>query len=562
MVGKRLFSALNKEIGNVHRAAYVLAGFTLLSQILALFRDRLLAYVFGAGSTLDVYYAAFRIPDLIFVSAASIVSISVLVPILSKKISQNTLTEAQDFIRSVTTMFLVIIVVVSTVMFFLLPYIQPLIFRGFTPEQLDEVIKLSRILLLSPIFLGLSNILAGVTQTFKRFFVYALSPILYNLGIIFGILVLQKSYGITGVVFGVVFGAFLHFAVQLPFVIHTRLVPKLSTRVNILEVWSVIKSSLPRTVTLGMSHFIILILLSIASGMRDGSIAVFNLSFNLQSVPLSIVGVSYSLAAFPTLSRLFVEGKIKEYVSDITIATRHIIFWSLPVMSLFIVLRAQIVRVILGSGSFDWADTRLTAAALSFFVISVLFQNVILLYVRGFYAAGRTYIPLVISIVSGVTAVTSAIVLSKIYLHFSSFKNVIEALFRVEGVSGTEVLMLPLAFTVGSIVNGVLLILIFRRIFTLDTKLISKGLFESGIGALCMGAAAYFSLNVLDTILDIQTTLGIFLQGFTSGIAGLVIGIGVLYLFKNKELKEIFGALKKRYGKMIKIAGPDVDMVG
>src|SRR3972149_427019 len=110
----------------------------------------------------------------------------------------------------------------------------------------------------------------------------------------------------------------------------------------------------------------------------------------MQSVPLAIVGVSYSTALFPTISRLFSEGNRQKFVSEMIIAARHIVFWSIPITVLFIILRAQIVRTILGAGEFSWSNTRLAAAALAIFSISVLAQSLSLLFVRAYYASGRT----------------------------------------------------------------------------------------------------------------------------------------------------------------------------
>src|SRR5690606_25115168 len=132
---------------------------------------------------------------------------------------------------------------------------------------------------------------------------------------------------------------------------------------------------------------------SLASTLTVGAISVFNLSYNLQSVPLSLIGVSYSVAAFPTLVEYFNGRNLREFMHHVMIPIRQIIFWSTPVITLFIVLRAQIVRVILGTGNFDWSDTRLTAAALALFIISVVAQSIVLLLIRAYYAAGRTWKP-------------------------------------------------------------------------------------------------------------------------------------------------------------------------
>lgn len=560
MVGK-LFKVLGKEIGGVHQAAYVLAGFTLLSQLLALFRDRLLAHFFGAGITLDIYYAAFRIPDLVFVTVASIVSVSVLVPMLSEKLEVSGIESAQKFLQSVTTFFLISIVVFSVLLFFVLPYIQPVLFPGFNGDEMTLLVTLSQILLLSPFLLGLSNILGGVNQTLRRFFVYALSPIFYNIGIILGIVFLQDTYGITGVVYGVILGALLHFLVQTPFVIRSGLFPLPSFTINFGEVWRMLKHSLPRTLTLGSTHITLLVLIAIASTMTEGSIAVFNFSFNLQSVPLAIIGVSYSLAAFPTLSRLFVQGKIEEYITDIIAAARHVIFWALPIMSLFVVLRAQIVRVILGSGSFDWSDTRLTAAALAFFVISVMFQSLTLLFVRAFYAAQHTVVPFIVNFLSTITTIVIAFILIALFSGSDIFAHTIEHLLRVSDIPGTEVLMLSFAFALGAILNCLLLIYVFRKKFAFRVRVLLGGLYRSFVVSTFIGFVAYLMLLLLAPIFDTQTLVGIFLQGFLAGVVSLIAGYLLLKVFKSPELEEIESALSRKFKKLVGVTAPEQDVI-
>src|SRR3989338_5817893 len=181
---KKVFHIMNREISGLHEAAYLLGAFALGSQVLALIRDRIFAYTFGANRLLDLYYASFRIPDLIFVSIASMVSVSVLVPFFVNKLKEGE-EKGKRFIDDVFSVFFIGIVVVSLIAFVFIPFLIPYVMPGFDSEPLKtHLITLTRIMLLSPIFLGLSNFLSSITQIYNRFFIYALSPLLYNLGII------------------------------------------------------------------------------------------------------------------------------------------------------------------------------------------------------------------------------------------------------------------------------------------------------------------------------------------------------------------------------------------
>jgi len=402
---KSFFRMMGKEIRGLHEAAYLLAFFAFLSQLLALVRDKLLAYNFGAGHTLDIYYAAFRIPDLIFVSIASVVSASVLVPFFIDRFHKDE-DKGRRFIDSVFSAFFLVIVLASIVVCIFTPWLMKILLPGFSHDaSLPELITVTRMLLLSPIFLGISNFFSSITQMHKRFLIYALSPIVYNVGIIIGVIFLYPSLGLKGLILGVVIGAFLHMVIQVPFILSKETFPHLTPRIHWADIKYVAFISLPRTLTLSANQLASFFLISLASLMSGGSISIFSLAFNLQSVPLSIIGVSYSSAVFPTLSRFFVEKKTKEFLGQMIDSARHITFWSIPVIVLFIVLRAQIVRTIYGAGQFDWADTRLTAATLAIFIVSVVGQSLILLFVRAYYAEGKTRKPLIINILSGLVII-------------------------------------------------------------------------------------------------------------------------------------------------------------
>ena len=556
---KRIFSIFHREISGLHQAAYLLGFFALCSQVLALFRDRLLAAHFGATVTLDLYYSAFRIPDFLFATVASIVSISVLMPYLMERMDRSS-EEAKKFIDAIFSFFFLFMFVVGILAFWLAPFLLSLLFPPFVHNaSFGSLIALTRILLLSPIFLGFSNMLATIVQINKRFFLYSMSPIVYNLGIIFGILFLYPIFGLSGLGIGVALGAFFHFAIQLPFIIKQGLLPRFHLPIDFKIIKNVVYTSIPRTLTVSSNEIAELVLISFASFLLPGSISIFNFSFNLQSVPFSIIGVSYSLAAFPTLTRFFSKGNIDMFIDHMITSSRHIIFWSVPVSVLFVVLRAQIVRVILGSGQFNWGDTRLTAAALAIFVASLTFQNLTPLFVRSYYSRGKTRIPLYMNMFS------SALIIGLSYwlIHFFNqnlfFQNFIESLLKVSGVPGTAMLMLPLGFSIGVLVNCVIHWIGFGLEFRSFSKTLLRTLFEVLGSSIIMGFVAYLGLNFFGPMLNTNTVFGVFLQGFLSGISGIIVAILILILLKSKELSEVWSTLHKKIWKAT-VVGPDATL--
>jgi putative peptidoglycan lipid II flippase len=546
---KRLFNIVNQEIRGLHEAAYLLAFFAFLSQILALIRDKLLAYNFGAGVLLDVYYSAFRIPDLIFVSIASLVSASVLVPFFIDKYKNNK-DKGQDFVDSIFSAFFFLITSVSVVVYFLIPDLTKLLLPGFSESKyLNDLILASRILLLSPIFLGISNFLSSITQMHKRFLIYALSPIVYNIGIIIGILFLYPLFGFIGLVFGVVIGAFLHLTIQIPFIFNKGIFPHVRFNIDWGAIRKVIFVSLPRTLTLSSNQLASFFLVSLASLMSGGSISIFNLASNLQSVPMTIIGMSYSSAVFPTLSKFFVEKKRDEFLKQMVDSARHIVFWSMPVMILFIVLRAQIVRTIYGAGSFDWADTRLTAAALAVFVVSIIGQSLVLLFVRAYYAEGKTKKPLIINITSGLIIVVLGYLFTKLFFAFPIFRFFLEDLLKVSGQVGTSVLVLPLAYSIDVLFNTYMHWHMFENDYRGFTRPVIVTLFQSFASSVIMGYITFLSLRFFNIFFPLTKAWNVFFQGFFAGIVGIIAGVIVLILLKNKEIKEVWTTLHHKFWK-------------
>ena len=558
MVSK-ILKFLSKEISGLHEAAYLLGFFAIFSQILALVRDRLFASYFGAGYELDLYYAAFRIPDFLFVTVASLVSMSVLIPFLIER-SERSKEETKIFIDSLFSVFFLVITAVSAVVFFLVPYFVDIFFPGFnTAESRHEMIVLTRILLLSPIVLGISNFLGSITQMANRFFVYALSPVLYNVGIIVGIVALSPLYGVRGLVWGVILGAVLHMLIQVPFVIGQGYFPRITLRPRIDEIKRVVMVSLPRALTVSAPELARVVLVALASLMAVGSISVFTFASNLQSVPLSIIAVSYSLAALPILTRYFVAGNTEKFIEQMIAGTRHVIFLSMPIMALFIVLRAQIIRTILGSGQFTWTDTKLTAACLAIFAISLIPQSLLLLFVRAYYARGNTKVPLLVNISSALCMIVGGFVFTYIFNHAPLFQYFIEALFKVVDLPGSVVLMMPLAYSFGSWVGFLVYWFLFHREFKNFTRPVLATTFQSFAASIILGFVTYKYLDIFDELFDINTFWGIFSQGLFSGLIGIFCGFIMLKLLCNKEIEEMWQALHKKIWKA-KVIGPDPEV--
>lgn len=548
-----------KEIRGLHEAAYILAFFTFISQLLALVRDRIFAHQFGASMTLDLYYTAFRIPDLLFVVFASILSVYVLIPFVAEARKDGGTDAVRELLSQVFSIFLLCYAVVAILVALFAYPITSLFFPGFLATDQDSLVLLIRILLLQPFLLSISNLLGVGTQLSQRFILYALSPILYNIGIIFGVVFLYPSYGLPGLVFGVILGALMHVCIQIPFIKREKIFPKLIFSFDTVLLARIFENSIPRALTLSLHQIVLLALLGVASVMAVGSVSVFQFAFNLQSVPLAIIGVSYSVAAFPTLARMFTSGDTETFRNHVAAALRHIFFWSLPAAALIVVLRAQIVRVILGSGAFGWDDTRLTAAALAIFSISLAAQAVNLLVVRAFYAGGNTRTPLVVTIFSAISALVFSLLFYVAFVTTPAFKDMVEMLLRVRNVPGTEVLMLTLGYSLALVAHTTVLLMFFMKRFALRFWMFGHSLVQSLIAAAVAGTIAYVALNAFALGSETDTVLRIFTQGFTAGVLGILSGGLAFFLMGSPEFTEAVSALHRRINKTTLVAPQQSD---
>ena len=560
----RLLNLLNRDVTTMNQAALVLGSFSLLSQLFGLLRDRLLATLIGPSASLDVYYAAFRIPDLIYNSIAVLFSVTVIIPFITHYFNKDgEHTSLKKFFDSVFTVYMLGMGIVCVIAFILMPYLTHLSAPGFDAVQRADLILYSRLMLLSPFLMGLSSLLGAFAQVQKKFFSFAIAPVFYNIGILLGIVILLPLFGIFGVVMGVVVGAVLYLVIQLPTLATLQKIPRLITAVDWPLIRQVVTLSLPRTLASSLSNITFLMMSAAASLLVAGSISVFQFSYNIQTTPLMIIGISYAVAAFPTMNRLFAEKETKAFVDLIHRATRNIFFLSIPAALFIIVLRAQIVRVLLGAGEFSWNDTRLVAASLALFAISITAQCMILLLVRGFYAMGNTKTPLKINTLSvGITAV-SAVGLLSLHRYAPMFRDFLDSLLRIDGVVGASVVLLSLAFSIGQIANACMLWHRFHKKIegtVVETKALGRALFHTVGAGIIASTAVYGMLSAISGGVDQGTFGGILVQGVVSGIVGMALYAIILAALKNEDILLFVHTLKTKFWKQKPLTAEQPDL--
>lgn len=553
---KRFFERIAAPIRGLHQAAYLLAALTLASQALALLRDRTFAHTFGAGQILDLYYAAFRMPDLVFALVSSLVSAYVIIPRITgmdRESTRRLLSESATFLFGVGG-------VICVALCIFMPQFLALLYPNFilSPHN-AEFILFARILLLQPILLGISGIISSVTQVQRRFMLFAISPVLYNLGIIIGTVFLYPLWGLPGIGIGVVIGAAAYLIVHIPVLMQAGVLPRPRFPTFSLMA-SVVRDSVPRSLALGMNSITLLVLTSLASRMGTGEISVFTLAGNLEAVPLALIGSSYAVAAFPALSEALTLKKHEEFMSILSASARHIILWSIVFLGLIAVLRAHIVRVILGTGAFGWNATRLTAALLVILVVGLVVDALELLFSRALYAARQSWRPLLYQVATFAFTITVAVAF--LAMPATGMPAMLASFLKVSGIPGTSILLLALANVLGQFFLVTLSLIALRSVAPGLARTLLRPLLDGCVAAVAGGASAYAMLTLLGGIAPLTTLASVFIQGFIAGIVGLSTSALALYLIGNKEflvMVNAFDALVRSRGARSKVLAPSAE---
>ena len=552
---KNLIAKINHQSQSITSAAIIIGGLSVVSRFLGIFRDHVLAGQFGAGDILDAYYAAFRLPDLVY-NLIILGAVSAgLIPVFTSLLAKHEEKDAWKLINSVLNLLSVLLLVVCVILFLAAPWLVPLITPGFPPEKISLVIGLSQIMFLSPFLLGLSAIFSSVLQSFRKFLIYSLAPLLYNLGIIFGALFLVKPFGIYGLAWGVVIGALAHMIVQLLPIFSVGFKYRWDFNWRDKNVIKVVKMMAPRTVSLGISQINFLIITIVASTLAAGSLAIFNLSNNLQNFPLGVFGVSLGVAALPVLSLFAAKNKMSDFIATLSTTFRQTLFFIVPISVLLYVLRAQVVSVILGSGHFDWYDTRLTAACLGIFCLGLFAQGAYPLVIRAFYALHNTKTPFYIGVAALAVNIVALIFFRWIFAVNNWFSFVATALLRLSDLNGVvdwRVLALPAAITISSIFELLILLIALRiKIGRLDGRKILSSSWRIIIAALGGGLLAYGILQLADWYVPTEKVWGLFVQGLFAGLSGI---LGYTILGTVLKMEEMFIFLTSLHRRLFKTA--------
>ncbi len=455
---KRFF---NFQTRTIQSATGILSLSALISRILGLVRDRLLASTFGASANLDVYFAAFRLPDFIYNILIAGGIVVAFVPLFSEYFLKDK-KEAWDFTNNVLNVFLFFLILISLAVGIFAPVFVKIMTPGFNAQQIDLTVLLTRILFLSPVLLGLSSLFSGIAQYFNRFLIYSLAPILYNLGIILGIIFLAPIWGILGVTLGVIIGALLHFLIQIPSAVQAGFSYKPIFNLKNEKIKRVFSLMIPRTFGVAAPQINLMVVTAIASSFSTGALSIFILANNLQQFPLGLIGIPFAMAAFPALAQTWAAQKKEEFMENFSATFRKILYFIIPLSFLIFILRNQVV-LIYKAGRYSGEAVSLTAASLGLFALGIFASCLMPLVFRAFFAFQDTKTPTLIAVGAMILNIGLCLGFVRLLSFPNFFQIFMVRFFSLQGIKDISVIGLPLAFSVDSILQLILLMIFLSK---------------------------------------------------------------------------------------------------
>jgi len=541
------------ELTSIAGAAVLIGTASLLSRLVGVLRERILVGTFGVGDELDAYFASFQAPNFLY-NLLILGTLSVaLIPVFAGLYERDR-AEAWKAAGSVLNAVTVVMGVLSLLLLAFAPAFTHLVAPGFTGAKFRLAVELTRITAFSPLLFAVSSVFGSVLNARRNYYAAAIAPLAYNLSIILAVIFGSPVFGIRAVAYGVVIGAAFHALIQFApaAAMGFRFVRGFGLKMpSVREVW---KLFFPRIWGIDISQVSLLIGSVIGSTLASGSVSLFNLANNIQAVPVGVLGIPIAIAAFPVFSVSVAKGDRKGFLEVFSATARQIVFMLLPAGAMAIVLRAHIVRLVIGTQGLSWDDTRLAAAALAFFAASMSLQGLTPLLSRAFYAQKNTIVPVA---VSGL-AVAAYAAMAYGFLNFLSADSAIfpavRSFLRLQGIADLRMLSLPLAFSAASAVQAVALAIMLRvRYGSIDGRRIALSFLKTAAAATAALVVTRFGLALAARFVDDRTFLGVLAQTASASVLGVAAFLVSALLVRSEEATIFLGSLRR---KALKIAKP------
>ncbi len=514
----------NRQIARA--AGTVMLAF-VLSNVVGLVRQILISRAFGTGAAIDAFNAASTYPDLIFNLVAGGALASAFIPTFTALLAQEKRAQAWHLASSIVNLVLLLLTALSFLSALFAPAIVGHILApDFSPAQQALTAHLLRILLIAPSVFGLSGLLMGILNAHQVFWLPALAPTMYWLGMIFGVVALAPSWGIDGLAWGAVLGAFLHLGVQIPGLLRLperRYLPTLGLRTP--HVREVGRLMAPRLLGVAVVQLNFVVNTLIASGQPEGSLTAIKVAWAVMTMPQVVIAQAIAIAALPTFSAQIARGQPQEMRASLAATLRGVLLLSLPAAAGLILLRLPVVRLLFERGAFDERSTHLVAWALLWYSLGLVSHSVVEILSRAFYALHDTKTPVFV----GAAAMSLNVV----------FSFGFAALFRLVGWMPHGGLALANTLATTLEMSG-LLYLMRRRLRGLDGREIGTGALQGGAATLGMVLALWGWLSLAgETAPWVSAGGGILL--------GSAVYLGAVVLLRVPEVHTLFAALRTRH---------------
>jgi len=513
---------------SIARASAIMIVTLVGSRVLGWLRLSVIGAHFGETPELDAFWAAFKIPDAIFGLVVAGALASAFIPVFTSYLAREREDEAWHVAASVMNAVLILLVGFSIVMWIAAPYVVPTFVAPFhDPQQIALTVDLTRIMLLSPIFMGLSSLTTGILNSYRQFLSSATAPLVYNLVII---LFTQFGYpflGIHAVAIGVVVGALVMWLVQLPELTFRRTRYSFSLDLSHSGVRDVLRLAGPRTLALGAVQIVFFVDTYLAVGMPEGSLTALVYANQLLLLPLGVFSIAISAAVFPTLSHYASLGQVGRMRDTVQQAIRWILFLTLPTAIVMIVLRRPIVNLLFQYGSFGPEARELTQAAFLFYSLGLAGHALVQILARVYFASRDTQTPLALTLISiGLNVVLSV------------------SLAPFLGING-----LALANSIATLVEAALLFILLASRARLRLVGLGVSTLKQISASLLMGVAMFGFINVTNLPFDLikdPPKLTLLLQTILAAAVGGLVYLAAAYLLRIGELQEIVAVVRAR----------------
>ncbi|MGQ9785052.1 MAG: murein biosynthesis integral membrane protein MurJ [Anaerolineae bacterium] len=397
----------------VRNALWVGISFALAAGM-GLLRNILIARQFGLGAELDAYYAAFKLPDLLFTVVAGGALTTAFIPVFVQLLATEGVVSAWRLASALTNLVVLATAALAVPIALLAPWlVRTIIAPGFTAQWQDETAALMRLILLSTVIFSASSVQTGALHGFKHFWLPALAPVVYPLGIMLGVLWLVPLWGIRGLAAGAIIGACMHLIVKIPALLHYKFRWWPVLGVHMIAVRRVVVLFGPRVLDLGVFHLTMLATTNLASRLGAGSVSALEWGWDAMQIPETMIGTAFGLVALPTLADLAARGDLKGLRDTLAGALRLVLALALPAACALILLGRPLLQLLYQRGTFDAAATEAVYVALCFYALGLIGHVCLELVARTFFARQDTITPLLAATGSAAFNILLGILLMK-----------------------------------------------------------------------------------------------------------------------------------------------------